>query len=155
MGSSWLGLMLAPLRRQLNYSLKNITKYFGVSQDIISDSDARFTGRFWTALFDMNWVNWLDVAQFSYNLHKSSATSMSPFELAYRQQSLTPHEIPVQKLGERCLVAYQFARSMQELLDEAKDSLAKAQRIMKKYIDMRKRQVEFSVGDQMLLKLTP
>ncbi|KAK4428349.1 hypothetical protein Salat_1134500 [Sesamum alatum] len=42
-----------------------------------------------------------------------------------------------------------------EMLDEAKDSLAKAQRRMKKYADMGKRQVEFSVGDKVLLKLTP
>ncbi|KAL0461931.1 UNVERIFIED_CONTAM: hypothetical protein Slati_0080700 [Sesamum latifolium] len=42
-----------------------------------------------------------------------------------------------------------------ELFDEAKDSLAKAQRRMKKYADMGRRHVEFSVGDQVLLKLTP
>ncbi|KAK4381990.1 Transposon Ty3-I Gag-Pol polyprotein [Sesamum angolense] len=71
------------------------------------------------------WVDLLDVAQFSYDLHKSSAT------------------------------ANRFARSKQELLDEANDSLAKAQRRMKKYADMGRRHVEFSVGDQVLLKLTP
>ncbi|KAL0298890.1 UNVERIFIED_CONTAM: hypothetical protein Sradi_6548800 [Sesamum radiatum] len=32
---------------------KNVTKYFGVPQDIISDRDARFTERFWTTLFNM------------------------------------------------------------------------------------------------------
>ncbi|KAL0336513.1 UNVERIFIED_CONTAM: hypothetical protein Sradi_4863200 [Sesamum radiatum] len=46
------------------------------------------------------------------------------------------------------------ARSKQELLDEAKDSLAKAQCRMKKYVDMGMQYVEFSVGDQVLLKLT-
>ena len=29
-----------------------------------------------------NWLDLLDSAQFSYNLHKSSSTRMSPFELA-------------------------------------------------------------------------
>ncbi|KAL0368286.1 UNVERIFIED_CONTAM: Transposon Tf2-12 polyprotein [Sesamum calycinum] len=169
---------------------KNVTKYFGVPKDIVSDRDARFTGRFWTALFNMmgtelkfstanhpqtdgqtervnalvedylrhyvsasqrNWVDLLDVAQFSYNLHKSSATGMSPFELAYGQQPTTPHEIAVQRTGGKCPAAYRYARSKQELLDEAKDSLAKAQRRMKKYADMGRRQVEFSVGDQDLL----
>ncbi|KAK4403126.1 Transposon Ty3-I Gag-Pol polyprotein [Sesamum angolense] len=47
-------------------------------------------------------VDLLDVAQFSYNLHKSSTTGMSPFELAYRQQPTTPHEISVQKTGGKC-----------------------------------------------------
>ncbi|KAL0396344.1 UNVERIFIED_CONTAM: Transposon Ty3-I Gag-Pol polyprotein [Sesamum calycinum] len=169
---------------------KNVTKYFSVPKDIISERDARFTGRFWTALFNMmgtelkfstanhpqtdgqtervnalvedylrhyvsasqrNWVDLLDVAQFSYNLHKSSATGMSPFELAYGQQPTTPHEIAVQRTGGKCPAAYRYARSKQELLDEAKDSLVKAQRRMKKYADMGRRHVEFSAGDQDLL----
>ncbi|KAL0307163.1 UNVERIFIED_CONTAM: Transposon Ty3-I Gag-Pol polyprotein [Sesamum radiatum] len=143
---------------------KNVTKYFGVPKDIVSDRDARFTGRFWTTLFNMmgtelkfstanhpqtdgqtervnvlvedylrhyvsasqqNWVDLLDVAQFSYNLHKSSAT------------------------------AHQFARSKQELSDKAKDNLAKTQLRMKKYADMGRRHVEFSVGDQQTQRAPP
>ncbi|KAL0336611.1 UNVERIFIED_CONTAM: hypothetical protein Sradi_4873000 [Sesamum radiatum] len=66
-----------------------------------------------------------------------------------------PHEISIQKTGGKCPAAYRFARSKQELLDEAKDSLAKAQCRLKKYTDMGRRHVEFGVGDQVLLKLTP
>ncbi|KAK4425104.1 hypothetical protein Salat_1704200 [Sesamum alatum] len=80
---------------------------------------------------------------------------MSPFELVYGQQPMTPHEITVQKIGGKCPMAYRFARTKQEMWDEAKDSLAKAQRRMKKYADKGRRPVEFSVGDQVLLKLTP
>ena len=40
-----------------------------------------------------NWLDLLDSTQFAYNLHKSSSTEMSPFELAMGQQPLTPHEI--------------------------------------------------------------
>ncbi|KAL0393056.1 UNVERIFIED_CONTAM: RNA-directed DNA polymerase [Sesamum radiatum] len=111
--------------------------------------------RYYVSASEQNWVDLLDVAQFSYNLHKSSATGMSPFELAYGQQPTTPNEISVQKTGGKCPAAYRFARSKQELLDEAKDSLAKAQRRMKKYADMVSRHVEFSIGDQKLLKLAP
>jgi hypothetical protein len=35
---------------------RNVVKYFGVSFDIISDRDVRFTGRFWTTLFNMMWT---------------------------------------------------------------------------------------------------
>ncbi|KAK4382008.1 hypothetical protein Sango_2915900 [Sesamum angolense] len=48
-----------------------------------------------------------------------------------------------------------ISHRLRELLDEAKDSLAKAQLRMKKYADMGRRHVEFSVEDQVLLKLTP
>ncbi|WMV25448.1 hypothetical protein MTR67_018833 [Solanum verrucosum] len=99
---------------------KYVVKYFGVPADIVSDRGTRFTGRFWTAMFNMmgtelkfstanhpqtdgqterinhlleeylrhyvttsqrNWVALLDTAQFCNNLHKSSATEMSPFEI--------------------------------------------------------------------------
>ena len=32
---------------------KYVVKYIGVPADILSDRDIRFTGRFWTALFNM------------------------------------------------------------------------------------------------------
>ncbi|KAL0388133.1 UNVERIFIED_CONTAM: Transposon Ty3-G Gag-Pol polyprotein [Sesamum radiatum] len=111
--------------------------------------------RHYVSASQRNWVDLLDVAQFSYNLHKSSATGMSRFKLAYGQQPTTPHEVSVQRTGGKCPAAYRYARSKQELLDEAKDSLAKAQRRMKKYADMGRRHVEFNAGDQVLLKLTP
>lgn len=44
-----------------------------------------------------NWVELLDMGQFCYNLHRSSATGKSPFEIVYGQQPLAPHEIAVQK----------------------------------------------------------
>ena len=31
----------------------NVVKHFGVPADIVSDRDARFTGRFWTSLFGL------------------------------------------------------------------------------------------------------
>ncbi|KAK4403114.1 Transposon Ty3-I Gag-Pol polyprotein [Sesamum angolense] len=183
-----------PAETMAELFFKNVTKYFGVPQDIIRDRDARFTERFWTTLFNMmgmelkfstanhpqtdgqtervnalvedylkhyvsaslrNWVDLLDVAQFNYNLHKSSTTGISPFELAYGQQPMTLYEILVQKSSGKCPAAYRFARSKQKLLDEAKDSLAKAPCRMRKYVDMGRRHMEFSVGDQVLLKLTP
>ena len=32
---------------------KHVVKYFGVPTGIVSDRDTRFTGRFWTTLFNM------------------------------------------------------------------------------------------------------
>ena len=33
--------------------LKNVVKIFGLSKDVISDRDARFTEKFWTCLFKL------------------------------------------------------------------------------------------------------
>ena len=109
-----------PVEEAARLFLKNVVKYWGISQSIISDRDGRFTGRFWTELFKLlgsdlrfstslhpqtdgqtervnalletylrhyvsasqrDWPKLLDVAQFSYNLHRSEATNQSPFEL--------------------------------------------------------------------------
>jgi hypothetical protein len=170
----------------------NVVKVFGLFEDIVCDRDPRFTGRFWTALFNMmgsklkfsigyhpqtdgltqrvnalledylrhyastrkkNWLELLNVAQFAYNMHKSFATGMSPSELAFGQQPLASHEIATQKTGGKCHAAYHFARKRQELLQQANDSLTKVQRHMKKFVDAKRRPLEFSVGDKVMLKL--
>ncbi|CAA0825912.1 Unknown protein [Striga hermonthica] len=51
--------------------------------------------------------------------------------------------------------AYRYARAQHELLVEARDSLAKAQRRMKKYANRGRRDVQFAVGDLVLLKVSP
>ncbi|KAG6480490.1 hypothetical protein ZIOFF_063990 [Zingiber officinale] len=139
---------------------RHVVKFFGLPNDIVSDRDTRFTGRFWTALFNMmgtdlkfstanhpqtdgqterinhvleeylrhyvtasqkNWLGLLDSAQFCYNLHKSSATEKSPFEIVLGEQPTTPMEIAKQKSGGKCPAAYRYAREKQELLEEAQD----------------------------------
>jgi hypothetical protein len=173
---------------------RNVVKYFGVPSDIVSDRDVRFTGRFWTALFNMmgtrlkfstanhpqtdgqterinalleeylrhyvtatqrNWLELLDSAQFCYNLQKSSATEASPFELVLGAQPQTPAEIAVQVSGGKSPAAYRFAMERQELFEQAQDSLRKARKRMLKYANQKRRLLEFSVGDKVLLKLTP
>ena len=51
--------------------------------------------------------------------------------------------------------AYKFAKTRQDLLDEARDSLEKASKRMKKYVDKGRRPLEFEEGEKLLLKLTP
>ena len=102
-----------------------------------------------------NWVGLLDAAQFCYNLHRSSSTGMSPFELATRLQPRVPLEVAKQKVGQVNLVAHRLARIRQEMLEETRESLEKAARRMKKYADRNRRPLEFQVGDHVFLKLTP
>jgi len=51
--------------------------------------------------------------------------------------------------------AYRFATKWQELFEQAEDSLHKARKRMLKYANQKRRLLEFSVGDKVLLKLTP
>ena len=104
-----------------------------------------------------NWLELLEPAQLSYNLQRSSSTGMIPFKVAIGFQPRTPLDVLVIEQLRRSvsLVAYKFAKSLQDLLDEARDSLKKASRHMKKYTDKGKRPLEFEEGEKVLLKLIP
>ncbi|XP_027182095.1 uncharacterized protein LOC113780495 [Coffea eugenioides] len=131
---------------------RHVMRYFGLSKDIISDRNTRFTGI--TRRQVKKWLELLDAAQFCYNLHKSSTTKLSPFELVNGQQPLTPHEVALHDWS-CCPVAHRFAHAKEELEDETRDSLLMAQQRMKKYADQQRRDLEFHVRDQVILKLTP
>lgn len=51
------------------------------------------------------------------------------------QQPLMPHEVPKMKSRGKCPAAYRYPMSQHELIDKAKDSLAKAIQKIKKYAD--------------------
>jgi hypothetical protein len=95
--------------------------------------------RHYVSTSQKNWLELLDVAQFAYNMHKSSAIGMCLSKLVFAQQPLASHEIVAQKTGGKCPVAYRFVRERQELLQQANDSLAKAQRRIKNFADEKRR----------------
>ena len=104
-----------------------------------------------------NWLELLEPTQLSYNLQQSSSTGMSLFEVAIGFQPRTPLDVLVIEQPGRNVspAADKFAKSWQDLLNEAKDSLEKASRRMKKYADKGMRPLEFEQGEMVLLKLTP
>ncbi|RVW90797.1 Transposon Tf2-8 polyprotein [Vitis vinifera] len=131
-----------PAEETTKLFFSNVVKHFGLPNDIVSDRDARFTGRFWVELFKL-----LDSElKFSTTNHPqtneqterinalleeylmSSATGMSPFELANGVQPRMPLEVAKQKARGNSPAAYKMAQS---------------------------RPLEFQVGDKVLLKLTP
>jgi hypothetical protein len=79
---------------------------------------------------------------------------MNPFELANGQQPIMPHDVAAGQTYIKCPAAYRFARSKQEMIDEAKDSLTLAQQRMKHYADLKQRDMEFKVRDFMMLQLS-
>ena len=58
-----------------------------------------------------NWVDLMDTARLCYNLQRSSATGMSPFELAIGVQPRMPLDVAKQKAGGSSPAAYKMAQS--------------------------------------------
>lgn len=101
-----------------------------------------------------DWTKLLGVAQFSYNLQRSEATNQSPFEVVTGRQPMTPNAIASSCDG-KSPVAYKFAKRWHEQIDLARAYLDKAAKKMKKWADKKRRQVEFTEGDMVMVKLLP
>ncbi|RVW96014.1 RNA-directed DNA polymerase-like [Vitis vinifera] len=128
--------------------LKHVVKYWGLPKFIISDRDPRFTGKFWTELFklmgsELHFSTSFhpqtngQTERFSYNLKRSEATNKSLFELATRQQPLTPHTLTIGYTG-RSTTTFKFAKGWHEQADIARSYLDKAAKKMKKWTDKKR-----------------
>lgn len=99
------------------------------------------------------WHKYLSWAEFSYNTSYHSALKTTPFQIVYGREppqllkfepgSTMDWELEVQ-LRERDL-----------MLDHIRANLQRAQDLMKKHADKKRRDVEFTVGDWVYLKLQP
>ncbi|KAA3470922.1 reverse transcriptase [Gossypium australe] len=162
----------------VDYSLQKLAKLYvaeivrlhGIPVSIISDRDHRFTSRFWKGLhqalgtrldfstafhpqsdgqserviqiledmlrgcvidFRGSWEEFLSLAEFAYNNSYQSSIQMAPYEALYGRKCRTP--TCWTKLGER-----------QVLCPE-----------LKSYADLKRKDIEFAVGDQVFLKVSP
>jgi hypothetical protein len=90
--------------------------------------------RHYVSAHQRDWAKLLDIAQFSYNLQRSEATSKSPFEVVMGQQPLTPNAIASSYTGNNPS-AYKFAKEWHEEADITRACLDKAAKRMKKWAD--------------------
>ncbi|GKC68033.1 transposon Tf2-12 polyprotein [Tanacetum coccineum] len=99
------------------------------------------------------WADWLAWAEFSYNTSVHSASKMTPFEAVYgrpppRVLTYVPGTSKVQAVEE-------FLIDRDKVLHDLRSNLLAANDRMKSKADSRRREVEFSVGDLVYLKLQP
>ncbi|KAJ7974913.1 Ty3/gypsy retrotransposon protein [Quillaja saponaria] len=100
-----------------------------------------------------NWPKLPDTAQFCFNAQKSSAKNRSPFEIVTGQQPLLPHTLDGPYTG-KSPKAHHFTKDWKQNIDIARAYLEKASKRMKKLANKGRRQLEFQVGDLVLVKLT-
>nr|GEU47565.1 gamma-tubulin complex component 4 homolog [Tanacetum cinerariifolium] len=99
------------------------------------------------------WVKWLSWAEYWYNTSFHSSIGMTPFKVLYGRDP--PTIMGYDKGGATTFEVDQYLLVRDEVLDELKMHLRRAQQLMKVQADGKRRDVQFQVWDQVYLKLRP
>ncbi|GJQ97665.1 putative reverse transcriptase domain-containing protein [Tanacetum coccineum] len=147
------------LAMQEDYSTERLARLYideivtrhGVPVLIILDRDGRFTSRFWQTLQKALGTR-LDM-KFSYNNSYHSSIRCAPFEALYGRKCRSPVLWP--EIRESSLIGPELVHETTDKVVLIKEKLKAARDRQKSYADNRRKPLEFKVGDQVLLKVSP
>nr|GEW14311.1 putative reverse transcriptase domain-containing protein [Tanacetum cinerariifolium] len=103
--------------------------------------------------FSGNWDTHLPLVEFSYNNSHHSSVKCAPFEALYGRKCRTP--IAWAEVGESKLIRTEIIQETTDKIVQIKERLKTARDRLKSYADNRKKSLEFSIGDKVLLKVSP
>ncbi|GKC29447.1 putative reverse transcriptase domain-containing protein [Tanacetum coccineum] len=99
------------------------------------------------------WDTHLPVAEFSYNNSYHSCIRRAPFKALYRRKCRSP--VLWAKIRESRLIGPELVQETTDKVVLIKERLKAARDRQKSYADNRRKPLEFEVGDQVLLKVSP
>ncbi|GKA15802.1 putative reverse transcriptase domain-containing protein [Tanacetum coccineum] len=103
--------------------------------------------------FGGSWDTHLPLAEFSYNNSYHSSIRCAPFEALYGRKCRSP--VLWAEIGESRLIGPEMVHETTDKVVQIKEMLKAARDRQKSYADNRRKPLEFSVGDQVLLKVSP
>nr|GEY58494.1 reverse transcriptase domain-containing protein [Tanacetum cinerariifolium] len=103
--------------------------------------------------FSGSWDVYLPLAEFSYNNGYHSSIRRASFEALYRKKCRPP--VLWAKIRERRLIGPELVQEMTDKVFLIQEKLKTVRDRQKSYTDNRRKPLEFEVGDQVLLKLSP
>nr|GFA63614.1 reverse transcriptase domain-containing protein [Tanacetum cinerariifolium] len=103
--------------------------------------------------FGGNWDTHLPLVEFSYNNSYHSSIKCAHFEALYGRKCQTP--IAWIEVGEGKLLGPEIVQETTDKIVQIKERLKVARDRQKSYAEKRRKPLEFSVGDKVLLKVSP
>ncbi|CAH1446825.1 unnamed protein product [Lactuca virosa] len=103
--------------------------------------------------FGGSWYTYLPLAEFSYNHIHHSSIGMPPFELLYGRRCRTP--VCWGEVGQRVMGGTEIVLKTTEQIQQVRQRLLTTQSRQKSYADRRRSELEFQVGDFVLLRVSP
>jgi hypothetical protein len=103
--------------------------------------------------YDKNWDKCLPLAEFSYNNSYQTSLKIAPFEALYGRRCQTP--LSWSQTGERKIFGSDLVTEAEDKVKTIQTNLKAAQSRQKSYADMRRRTLQFQVGDLVYLRVSP
>ncbi|GJY20252.1 putative reverse transcriptase domain-containing protein [Tanacetum coccineum] len=103
--------------------------------------------------FRNGWVNHLPLVEFSYNNSYHASIKAAPFEALYGRKCRSP--ICWAKVGEVQLTGPKIVQETTEKIIQIKQRMQAARDRQKSYADLKRKPMEFQVGDKVMLKVLP
>jgi hypothetical protein len=103
--------------------------------------------------FKGNWINFLPLVEFAYNNSFQSTIGMAPYEALYGRKCRSP--LYWDEVGEKQLLGPEIVQDTKDKIALIRKRMLTAQSRQKSYADQHRRKLEFKVGDQVFLKVSP
>lgn len=103
--------------------------------------------------FEITWETHIPLIEFAYNNSYHASIGMAPYEALYGRPCRSP--VCWAEVGDRELLGPDLVKETTEKISIIKERLQAAQCRQKSYADHRRKDLEFEVGDQVLLKVSP
>ena len=100
-----------------------------------------------------SWDEYLPLVEFAYHKSYQASIQMTPYDAFYGRPCRSP--ICWTEMGEHFITGLDLIRDTSEKVDLIRMRLIKAQRRQKRYVDRRRRPLEFEVCDHVFLKVIP
>ena len=103
--------------------------------------------------FQGAWDKYLPLAEFSYNNSYHATIGMAPYEALYGRKCRSP--IHWHEAGERKYLGPELVEQATEAVERIQQHMKTSQNRQKNYADKRRKPIEFTVGEQVFLKVSP
>nr|GEZ32864.1 reverse transcriptase domain-containing protein [Tanacetum cinerariifolium] len=103
--------------------------------------------------FGKGWVNHLPLVEFSYNNSYYASINAAPFEALYGRKCRSP--VCWNEVGEFHLTGPEIVQETTEKIIQIKQRMQAARDRQKSYADLKHKPMEFQVGDNVMLKVSP
>ena len=103
--------------------------------------------------FKGSWDNYLALIEFAYNNSYQYSIGMAPYEALYGRKCRTP--VCWDEVGERRLIGLVIVQDTTEKVNMIRERLKIVRDRQKSYADNRRRDLQFEIGDQVFLKMSP